>query len=243
MRSGRSLPAALFFWMIAAVSLTTAELTPALLAHYNANVRAVATSRHTFAKTLLAAPNALSRDSTLARIGLYIRDEVVDSLAPYWYGTPWHYYGSTEVPGSGYIACGYFVSTILTHAGFRVERVRLAQQGSEWVVRTLTSGKYIRQFWDIPQNEFCDSVKRMGEGLYVVGLDYHVGLLAVKDGELYFIHSTNMPPACAKIEVASESSVLGNSRGLIVGRITADDALLRKWATGVAIGTKTLAHH
>jgi hypothetical protein len=240
MKSGKCFFTDLFLLTIAFSSCLWADLCPALLERYNATVQSVSSSRHSFVRSLLHARNSSCRDSVYDRMRLYIRDEVVDSLAPYWYGTPWDYYGASQVPGSGYIACGYFVSTILQHAGFNVERVRLAQQASEWVVRTLTTSRYIRQFCDVPLRDFCDSVGRMGEGLYVVGLDYHVGLLAVKDGEVYFIHSTNMPPACAKIEVASQSNVLDWTSCRIVGRITADDELLRKWATGQAIATKTL---
>ena len=52
---------------------------------------------------------------------------ICDSLTPYWYGTPWEFYGQTEIPQNGSVACGYFVSTLLKHAGFRVERVRMAE--------------------------------------------------------------------------------------------------------------------
>ena len=37
-----------------------------------------------------------------------------------WLGTPWDFNGTCETPGSGKIACGYFVSTILRDAGFQV---------------------------------------------------------------------------------------------------------------------------
>src|SRR5687768_9423034 len=34
-------------------------------------------------------------------------------LFPFWEGTDWDFNGTTEVPGKGSIACGYFVTTIL----------------------------------------------------------------------------------------------------------------------------------
>ncbi|MCL2715253.1 MAG: hypothetical protein FWD68_11870 [Alphaproteobacteria bacterium] len=42
-----------------------------------------------------------------------------NSLFPVWYGTPWNFNGTTRVPGQGTIACGYFVTGILSDAGFR----------------------------------------------------------------------------------------------------------------------------
>ena len=53
---------------------------------------------------------------------------IYNDLLPAWYGTPWDFNGTSEVPQQGKIACGYFVSTILRDAGWKVERVRLAQQ-------------------------------------------------------------------------------------------------------------------
>ena len=42
-----------------------------------------------------------------------------DDLLPAWNGTAWAMNGTSQVPGRGSIACGYFVSTTLMHAGFR----------------------------------------------------------------------------------------------------------------------------
>jgi len=44
-----------------------------------------------------------------------------------WLGTPWDFNGTATTPGSGKIACGYYVSTIMQDVGFKVRRV-LANQ-------------------------------------------------------------------------------------------------------------------
>ena len=56
------------------------------------------------------------------------------SRAPAWNGTPWSFSGTAAAPGRAPIACGYFVSTALEHAGLAVERRRLAQQAAEHIV-------------------------------------------------------------------------------------------------------------
>src|ERR1700741_5295000 len=61
------------------------------------------------------------------RLVLFLRD----SLLPCWYGTPWGFYGTTEEPGQGTIACGYFVTTVLRDAGCSLQRIKLAQYPSE----------------------------------------------------------------------------------------------------------------
>jgi hypothetical protein len=55
-----------------------------------------------------------------------------DDLLPQWSGTPWDFNGTTEIPGEGKIACGYFVTTILRDAGFKVQRAKMVNFGSSF---------------------------------------------------------------------------------------------------------------
>lgn len=47
---------------------------------------------------------------------------LLDSIIPFWYKTVWSFEGHSEVPRQGEIACGYFVSTTLLHAGLKLNR-------------------------------------------------------------------------------------------------------------------------
>ena len=47
----------------------------------------------------------------------------IDAQFEHWKGTPWDFNGTTRTPGEGAIACGYFVTTVLEQAGFKIERV------------------------------------------------------------------------------------------------------------------------
>ena len=67
----------------------------------------------------------------------HIETELLQDIFPAWYGTDWAFHGTSTKPGEGAIACGYFVSTCLLHAGFKVERVKLAQQASQKIIETL----------------------------------------------------------------------------------------------------------
>ena len=64
---------------------------------------------------------------TVAKTAL--EEGIVNGLIPFWYGTEWDFYGYTSVPKQGKIACGYFISTVLLHGGFILNRYTLAQQG------------------------------------------------------------------------------------------------------------------
>ncbi len=152
----------------------------------------------------------------------------VNEMAPPWYGTQWDYNGTTTTPGVGKIACGYFVTTLLRDTGVNLERVRLAQQASELIIKTLVTEQSIRRFSDSTMNDFVENINAWGNGLYLVGLDNHVGFLSVDDEGFYFIHSSFVVPSYVIKEDAATSSVLASSRYKIVGKL--DDSLfIHKW--------------
>jgi hypothetical protein len=114
----------------------------------------------------------------------------------------------------------------------------MARRPSEAIIRSLVSERYIRRFSDAPIERFVAAVRRMGPGLYLVGLDNHVGFLVVERDAASFVHSTYLRPTCVTAEPASTSPALVASRYRVVGRLSADPALLRKWLTGERIATR-----
>ena len=162
---------------------------------------------------------------------------VVDSIVPHWMGTPWDFYGTTETPGEGKIACGYFVSTLLQDAGLKVERVKMAQQASEKIVKTLATKQDIKRFRNTEFATFIDSMETWGAGLYVVGLDNHVGFLYHDGEEVWFIHSSYIGPKCVVREEAASSLILASSKYRVVGKISANDRLVEKWLRGEKVKT------
>lgn len=142
---------------------------------------------------------------------------LVDSLIPCWYGTPWDYNGTTEVPGEGKIACGYFVTTTLRDAGMKINRVKMAQCVSQNLLYDLCGD--FKKFSDKPLDYFVKEVARMGYGLYIVGLDNHTGYIYHDGKDVWFIHSGVYSPRCALKELASGSITLNNSRYRVIGRI------------------------
>ncbi|MGB1207317.1 MAG: hypothetical protein ACPG5B_16845 [Chitinophagales bacterium] len=162
---------------------------------------------------------------------------ITKDLPTFWYGTPWDYSGTTQVPNEGHIACGYYVSTILRDAGFEVERRKLAQQASEKIVKTLVSEKYIKRFSRKKIKVFLEEMEKLGDGLYVVGLDTHVGFLWIKDGKKRFIHSARTTRGVVN-ENAWRSKVLIRSKYRIVGRLLPNDEVVEKWLAGESFKVK-----
>jgi hypothetical protein len=108
----------------------------------------------------------------------------------------------------------------------------LAQQASENIIKSLTTAAYIKRFRNVPNDKFVAEIKNWGEGLYIVGLDFHVGFIIYTDNEVYFVHSSFETPAVVVKEKADESSILSNSKYRVAGKISDDDTLLIKWLEG-----------
>jgi len=164
---------------------------------------------------------------------------VSDQIVPYWYGTSWDFYGTTETPRQGKIACGYFVSTVLRDTGMKVQRAKLAQQASENIILSLTTDEHTKRFSQLPIKSFVDASKKWGSGLYVVGLDVHVGFILNIDGDVFFIHSSYVEPYAVVKERAINSQVLASSRYRVLGKLSEDNELILRWLRGDEIVTRT----
>lgn len=162
---------------------------------------------------------------------------LVDELLPEWVGTPWAYAGTASRPGGAEgIACGYLVSTVLRDAGIEVERARLAQQPSEYIVRTLAPPEHIWRFRERPVAEVLDRVALEGEGVYVVGLDTHVVFLVHRGDAFSVCHSSKTGPRQVRCEPAAESWSFTHSRYHVVGPALGED-VVRRWLEGEPVTT------
>jgi hypothetical protein len=158
-------------------------------------------------------------------------------LFPAWAGTPWDFYGTTEVPREGQIACGYYVSTLMRDAGFKVERVELAKEASEHIVRTLAEAGETLRFRNAEPPKLLAQVRaKLGEGLFVVGMDFHVAFLRIDPKGEQLCHAAAFEPRAAVCEDAATSTGFV-SRYHVVGKLFAD-AQLRGWAAGQRLPTR-----
>ena len=203
---------------------------------YQAKLKTIAHEKSQLAAEYRAANQAAKKaidQKAQAKFIALIETEIV----PFWYGTDWDFYGTTEKPGEGKIACGYFVTTVLRDAGVRVNRVSLAQQASENIIKSLTSEAHIQRFRNQSVEKFVEKIKQSGAGLYVVGLDFHVGFILQDNDETYFIHSSYVEPAEVVREKAVESTVLASSKYRVVGKISGDSQFIVKWLDDSPIPT------
>ena len=151
------------------------------------------------------------------------------TVFPAWEGTPWDFYGQSWEPRQGSIACGYFVTTALHHTGLRLQRTLLAKQTSETIIKNLTTEAHITRYRGMSQANFVQKVRACGPGLYVVGLDYHVAFLRVREGGAVQMVHSSYTGAGGVVREAADSSPALESSYRVLGKISADDALVRAW--------------
>jgi hypothetical protein len=191
--------------------------------------------RQYFKNTYVSVSEA-ERKILLQEAGQYLKVFLLDSIFPHWYNTPWDFNGYTDKPQEGKVACGYFVSTPLKHCGFNLNRFKLAQQYSVDIVKILSSGDSVRSYRGISAEDFIMQTRnKLKDGLYVVGLDFHVGFLLYEKGEVFFIHSNYRDPIAVVREKALESVALNDSKVFILCNITENEELIRKWIMGSEI--------
>lgn len=160
------------------------------------------------------------------KAGKLLHHLVADSFFHYWQGTPWDFYGKTQCPQKGSIACGYFVSTVLDHAGVPVDRVDLAEIASESMIKKVVSSPHIKHYVPFNLPQFAADIKSRGDALYIIGLDYHTGFISCEKGQVWIIHSG--AEGVVKEAAGSANTLIYNQYG-VTGCLTSDHALIKRW--------------
>ncbi len=164
-----------------------------------------------------------------------ILDLVMPEMMRCWLGTPYDFNGTAEKPGDGKIACGYFVSTVIRDAGFRVNRYKLAQQPSENILRTFIPGENCVLEVGTEYSDYADRVERMEPGIYIVGLDTHVGFIVNRSDGLRFFHASGYRPRAVVEESRERAGALQRSNWRMTGGLTGEPDVIRTWLMGERI--------
>lgn len=180
------------------------------------------TKRYNKAKT----PHERESIETEARVLL---EKCLPPMMHCWLGTRWDFNGTAAGPGKGKIACGYFVATVLKDAGFQVNRYQLAQQPSGNILRSFLPKDSCELTVGENYQKFATSVAKSNPGVYVIGLDSHVAFIVVRDGAFRLIHSSGSKPWCVVDESPDEAGVLQRSSWRMLGNLTAERDVIKRW--------------
>jgi len=159
----------------------------------------------------------------------YLQTSLGQEIFPYWYGTQWSYSGTTSSPRKGKIACGYFVTTTLQHVGFKLNRYRLAQQAASVIIRRLCQKKSVKTIGNNDAEKLIAHLRKQPDGIYILGLDTHVGFIEKNQGKLDFIHSSFSTQRRVVREPVINSQVISKSSIYVVGNLLANKKLVKRW--------------
>ncbi len=134
----------------------------------------------------------------------------------YWRGTPWSFAGTSRQPRKGSIACGYFVTNILSDYGFHLNRRFYAQQASSVMIKKLCTD--IRYFTKRQELEKYILGKKKNQ-VYIVGLDFHTGYITRENKDTYFIHSNYIRNEGVIKELTKNSKALNASKTFMIGTL------------------------
>lgn len=161
---------------------------------------------------------------------------------PAWSGTPWDFYGTTTTPKEGHIACGYFVTTVLEQAHLKLERVRLAQQASTYLVSTVARGSKVEV---LRPKDSADALAQLRAKfpeakLLVVGFDLHVGFVRLEKTRASFCHASYLEPGAVTCEDPLTAGAFVSR--LYVAADALNESVLDDWLLGRAIPSVLPAH-
>ncbi|MBP9206748.1 MAG: hypothetical protein KBG28_22435 [Kofleriaceae bacterium] len=179
---------------------------------------------------------------------------VADELMPAWLGMPWGM-GRTSTATSPHqpgmqISCSYFVAAVLQSAGLHLrDRFALGQAPALTIQRSLVGEDHaaVHRYPSISPAELADRIRRLGDGLYLIGLNIHVGFVVVRAGQVRFVHASYTGDQRVSDEPLASSRAIANSQPagyfvspLVVAPGGADEAtstwLLRQWIVGAVVG-------
>ena len=186
---------------------------------------------------------ARARPALLGQARAFVVAAIVDEVFPAWMGTPWGLGRQSDAsrphqPGK-VVGCSYFVTAVLENAGVELEsRARFAQAPSLWIQRALLPyGGQVHRFGSVEPGQLRQRIAALGDGLYVIGLDYHVGFLVVKGAGVRIVHASYFPPQAVVSEPVETSAAIAGSRpkGYWVSPLFRDDRLVDLWLRGAAV--------
>lgn len=202
---------------------------PAVVRHYDTALARLEGQRLALAARHATASTDEERAEVITNARATVFDAVTSDIVPAWIGTRWSYHGTSQTPGAGAIACGYFVATVLRDAGFEIDRVPLAQQGSAAIVQTLVPDELVMDVDGAAPSEVISSARGdlSAGGLFVIGFDSHVGLLVVRGSSTQLCHSSNRSPRNVRCESAASARSMISTRH-VLGPVLSDESM-RGW--------------
>jgi len=169
------------------------------------------------------------------------KNALLHRIIPFWEGTEWSFEGHTSTPRKGQIACGYFISTTLKHAGLYLNRYKLAQQNPKNEAISLALNTKVIEIAEASTSQNIAKINKiLKEGIHFIGFDQsHVGYILKEKGELYLIHSNYINSKGVELEEIEKSSVFSSYDKFYIAEISTNEKLLKNWIANTEIEIMT----
>jgi hypothetical protein len=187
------------------------------------------------------AMNERDRDRIRAGAREFVVRSILDTIFPPWMGTPWHMGedDDAEMPHQKgkRVSCSMFVTAVLQNAGLKLDdRKRWADSRALYIQRSLAPEPgELHRYFSITPGELARRLKRLKPGLYLIGLNCHVGFVVVEKNDVRFVHSNYVDPEEGVVdEPLAESQAIKNSQpvGYWVTPLFRDHRLIEFWLEG-----------
>jgi hypothetical protein len=200
----------------------------ALIANYSSTKNEIIKERNNLA---IKYKNSVNKKEILdlarEKFTLLLTSKIIEE----WKGTSWTFEGHTETPKTGSIACGYFVSTTLRDIGLKLNRYKMAQKKPYDEALQLACGTSIETLKNKSKSDLESYfLTKKADGIYFVGLDFHVGYILKQKQQVYFIHSNYIESKGVMQENISESKAI-ISHVYHIANLTHNDVLIKNWLT------------
>lgn len=209
-------------------------------ADFEATLAAIAAERERLAARYAGAGTEAARAAVRAEARAYLRATIVGEIFPAWLGMPWGLGPNSTAtrphqPGMT-VACGYFVAAVLENAGLRLSsRFKFAQAPALRVQEALA--EKVHRFYSIPGEELAAKIAALGEGVYIIGLNIHIGFVVVDGRGVRLVHASYTDGQVVTDEPLASAAAIANSRekGYFVSPVLADARTLDLWLRGAAV--------
>lgn len=228
---------------LALFASTASARVPGAAEIYEAALIGFEAERTTLAKAYATAgrqEKAAIREKARARVIRFIDETVF----PSWMGMQWglgrNSTATRPFEDGKVVGCSYFVTSVLQNAGLTLSnRYHFAQAPALHIQRSLAPEKRdLHIYYSEPSDRIERRIKALGAGLYVIGLNNHVGFVRVRDdGAVRFIHASYTDDQVVIDEPFAKATAIQNSRkaGYFVTPIFKDDRLIDHWLRGKAV--------
>jgi hypothetical protein len=235
--------------VLSLVSPATRAGTDRLVHEFPKKLADIQSARKKFTERWQEAGNGISRAEIRRQARSYVVRTIVQDIFPPWMGTPWHMGEDDDASmphqSGKRVSCSQFVTAVLQNVGLRLDsRPRWAAARSLYIQRSLAPRPGdVHRFLSISPSELSRRLARLKDGLYLIGLNCHVGFVQIDSGRVRFIHSNYVDPQEGVTdEKLSESSAIANSQpaGYWVTPLFQDDRLIEFWLTGKPVPLQKL---